>query len=162
MATRRRAGGLQRVWAEGSREVSKPRPLPIHLDVHAREGDDPRLQVTPEEAPQTGSNADPIDHQQWRAVLGRIDADRSQHQPERRIDADRALQAGGWQPGCELGDGTFVERAPDGGRAEQQLGAKVEDGSLEQHRADRDPPPLGASQVPRLLQRARAFKLKVR
>ena len=162
IASRPGTGRSQLVWAEGSHEVRETLPLPTRLDVHALQGDRPSLQVTADEAPQTRLNGDSVDHEKWRPITGWAEHDRSHHESERRIDAYRSLKVRAWEPGGELGDGTFAESASGGCRAEQRQDAKVKEGSQDQRRAERDPPPLGAGSGARRLQRPTRFRLKSR
>ena len=119
-------------------------PPPTRPDVHALQGDHPGLQVTDDEPPPTRLNGHSVDPEQRRPVTKRVEQDRSQHQPERSINADGSLEASAWEPGGELGDGTFPKRASDGRGAEQHQGTKVHE-AQDQHCSERDPPPLGAS-----------------
>jgi hypothetical protein len=130
--------------------------------MHALQGDRPNLQVTADEAPQTRLNGDSVDHEKRGPITGWAEHDRSHHEPECSIDAYRSLEARAWEPGGEFGDGAFVERASGGCRAEQRQDAKVKEGSQDQRRSERAPPPLGVgSSVPRL-QRPATFRLKPR
>ena len=160
--SRPRAGRSQLIWAEGAREVRETLPLPTRLDVHALQGDRPSLQVTDDEPPQTRLNGHSVDHEKRGPVTGWAEHDRSHHESERSIDADRSLKARAWEPGGELGDGALAERASDGCGAEQRLDAKIKRGSQDQRRAERDPPPLGAGSSARRLQRPTMFRLKSR
>jgi hypothetical protein len=148
------------VWAEGAREVRETLPLPTHLDAHALQGDRPGLQVTADEAPQARLNDDSIDHEKRRPITRWAEHDRSHHESERSIDVYRSLEASAWEPGGELGDGTFVERASGGCRAEQRQDTKVKEGPQHRRRAERDPLPLGAGSDARRLQRPTRFRLK--
>lgn len=96
MVSRPRAGRSRLVWAEGVREIRETLPLSARLDVHALQGDGPGLQVTADEAPQTGSNGDPVDHEERRPIPGWAEQDRSHHQLEGCVHADRALQMRVW------------------------------------------------------------------
>ena len=125
------------VGAEGAHEVPETLPLLTCVDVHALEGYRPRLQATEDEPPQAWLDGDPVDHEQGRPRLGRVEHDRSQHELERGIDAYRAHEAGAWEPGGECRDGAFPEGPPDGCGTEQRQGTKVEEGPQDQHRAER-------------------------
>ena len=130
--------------------------------MHALQGDRPSLQVAADEAPQTRLNGDSVDHEKRGTVTGWVEHDRSQHKSERRIDADRSLDASTWEPGSEPGDGALAESASGGCRVEQRQDAKIKEGSQDQRRAERDPPPLGAGSGARRLQRPTTFRLKSR
>jgi hypothetical protein len=132
------------------------------VDVHALQGDRPSLQVTENEAPQTRLHGDSVDYEERRPITGWAEHDRSHHEPERSIDAYHALEARAWETGGEFGDGAFPEGAPGGCRAEQRQDAKINEGSQDQGRTEREPPPLGAGSSARRLQRPTAFRLKSR
>ncbi len=112
--------------------------------MHALQGDRPDFQMTTDEAPQTRLNGDSVDHEERGSVTRWAEHERSHHRPERRINADRSLEARAWEPGGEFGDGAFAERASGGCRTEQGQGAKVKEGSQDQGRAEHNPPPLAA------------------
>ncbi|GLH74119.1 hypothetical protein GETHLI_26210 [Geothrix limicola] len=114
------------------------------MDVHPLQPDRPRLQATGEESPQTRLNGDPVDPEERHPIPGRIEHDGAHHEPERSIDADRSLEASARNPGCEPGDGAFVEGPPDRCRLEQREDAKVKEDTQHQPISARDPSPLEA------------------
>ena len=160
--SRPRAGRSQLAWAEGAREVRDTHPLPTRLDVHALQGDRPSLQVTSDEAPQARLNGDSVDHEERRPITRWVEHDRSHHESERRIDAYCSLEARAWEPGGEFDDGAFPESASDRCGVQQRQDTKIKEGSQDQRRAERDPPPLGAGSGARRLQRPTTFRLKPR
>jgi len=118
--------------------------------------------VTADEAPQTRLNGDSVDHEERRPITGQAEHDRPHHESERSIDAYRSLEASAWEPGDELGDGAFAESASGRCRAEQRQDTKIEEGSQDRRRAERDPPPLGAGSGDRRWQRPTTFRLNPR
>jgi hypothetical protein len=79
--------------------------------MHALQGDLPNLQMTADEAPQARLNGDSVDHEERRFTAGWVEHDRSHDESEHSINAYHTLEARAWEPGGELDDGAFPERA---------------------------------------------------